>query len=231
MARAAARLDMAVQTVSAQVRLLEQSLGYALFKPAGRGMALTEAGVAAMALADQIFQLGEQLPAAVREAATGQGCGWRSASPTACPSWWCATCCSRRWTTARAPAVPRGRIRPLLATWRCTGSTWCCPIARRRPIPTCACTATRWAKRRWRGSRRWRWRASARSPSRPAWPTCRCCCPPAMPPCGRGWTSGSSARKFARAWRASSRTAPCWPPSAAAAWAPSRPPAGRTRNC
>jgi len=73
MARAAARLDMAVQTVSAQVRALEQSLGYALFRPAGRGMALTEAGVAAMAHADQIFQLGEQLPAAVREAATGQG--------------------------------------------------------------------------------------------------------------------------------------------------------------
>jgi LysR family transcriptional activator of nhaA len=73
MARAAARLGMAVQTVSAQVRALEQSLGYALFKPAGRGMALTEAGVAAMGQADQIFQLGEQLPALVREAATGQG--------------------------------------------------------------------------------------------------------------------------------------------------------------
>jgi LysR family transcriptional activator of nhaA len=73
MARAAARLGMAVQTVSAQVRSLEQSLGHALFKPAGRGMTLTEAGVAAMALAEQIFQLGEQLPAAVREAATGQG--------------------------------------------------------------------------------------------------------------------------------------------------------------
>jgi LysR family transcriptional regulator, transcriptional activator of nhaA len=73
MARAADRLGMAVQTVSAQVRALEQSLGYALFKPAGRGLALTEAGVVAMAHADQIFQLGEQLPAAVRDAATGQG--------------------------------------------------------------------------------------------------------------------------------------------------------------
>ena len=73
MARAAARLDMAVQTVSEQVRLLEQSLGYALFKPSGRGVALTEAGTVAMAHAEQIFQLGEQLPAAVREAATGQG--------------------------------------------------------------------------------------------------------------------------------------------------------------
>jgi LysR family transcriptional activator of nhaA len=55
------------------VRLLEQSLGYALFKPAGRGIALTDAGVAAMTHAEQIFQLGEQLPDAVREAATGQG--------------------------------------------------------------------------------------------------------------------------------------------------------------
>ena len=73
MARAAARLDMAVQTVSAQVRSLEQSLGHALFKPAGRGIALTEAGVVAMAHAEQIFQLGERLPAAVRDAATGQG--------------------------------------------------------------------------------------------------------------------------------------------------------------
>ena len=73
MARAAARLDMAVQTVSAQVRALEQSLGYSLFKPAGRGIVLTEAGAAAMTLADQIFQLGEQLPTVVRDAATGQG--------------------------------------------------------------------------------------------------------------------------------------------------------------
>lgn len=73
MARGAERLDMAVQTVSAQVRLLEQELGYALFKPAGRGMALTEAGIAAMHYADQIFQLGEELHAAVREAATGLG--------------------------------------------------------------------------------------------------------------------------------------------------------------
>lgn len=73
MARAAERLGMAVQTVSAQVRALEQSLGHALFKPAGRGMALTEAGVAALAIAEQIFQLGEQLPGAVRAAATGQG--------------------------------------------------------------------------------------------------------------------------------------------------------------
>jgi LysR family transcriptional activator of nhaA len=68
MARAAARLDMAVQTVSAQVRELERALGQALLAPAGRGLALTEAGRAALRQADQIFQLGEQLPALVRDA-------------------------------------------------------------------------------------------------------------------------------------------------------------------
>jgi LysR family transcriptional activator of nhaA len=68
--RAAEKLDMAVQTVSAQVRELERSLGYALLKPAGRGLVLTDAGQAAMQQADQIFQLGESLPARVRDAAS-----------------------------------------------------------------------------------------------------------------------------------------------------------------
>ncbi len=66
--KAADKLDMAVQTVSAQVRELERSLGYALLKPAGRGLVLTDAGQAAMQQADQIFQLGENLPALVRDA-------------------------------------------------------------------------------------------------------------------------------------------------------------------
>jgi LysR family transcriptional activator of nhaA len=68
--RAAEKLDMAVQTVSAQVRELERSLGYALLKPAGRGLVLTDAGQAAMHQADQIFQLGESLPDRVRDAAS-----------------------------------------------------------------------------------------------------------------------------------------------------------------
>ena len=68
--RAADKLDMAVQTVSAQVRELERSLGYALLKPAGRTLVLTDAGVAAMQQADQIFQLGERLPDKVRDAAS-----------------------------------------------------------------------------------------------------------------------------------------------------------------
>ena len=68
--RGAERLGMAVQTVSTQVRELERALGYALLKPAGRGLVLTEAGHAALRQADQIFQLGEELPATVRDAAS-----------------------------------------------------------------------------------------------------------------------------------------------------------------
>jgi len=66
--RAADKLDMAVQTVSAQVRELERALGYALLKPAGRGLVLTDAGVAAMQQADLIFRLGESLPSKVQDA-------------------------------------------------------------------------------------------------------------------------------------------------------------------
>jgi LysR family transcriptional activator of nhaA len=70
MSKAAERLNIAIQTISAQVHELEKSLGYLLFKPAGRGIALTESGFAALEIADQIFLLGERLPEAVREAAS-----------------------------------------------------------------------------------------------------------------------------------------------------------------
>ncbi|MDM0046479.1 LysR family transcriptional regulator [Variovorax dokdonensis] len=69
MSRAASRLDMAVQTVSAQVRELERALGVQLLRPEGRGVTLTEAGQRAMQQADVIFEAGEALPSLVRERA------------------------------------------------------------------------------------------------------------------------------------------------------------------
>lgn len=69
MSKAAERLDMAIQTISSQVHELEKSLGYMLFKPAGRGITLTESGFVALEMADQIFSIGERLPEAVRDAA------------------------------------------------------------------------------------------------------------------------------------------------------------------
>ena len=68
--RAAERLDMAIQTISAQVRELERNLGHQLLKPAGRGVALTDAGQAAFARAEEIFQIGQGLAQEVRTAAT-----------------------------------------------------------------------------------------------------------------------------------------------------------------
>jgi LysR family transcriptional regulator, transcriptional activator of nhaA len=67
-ARAAARLGVAVQTISAQVRELERDLGHELLKPAGRRLVLTEAGDAVLRQAEQIFALGEQLPNVLRDA-------------------------------------------------------------------------------------------------------------------------------------------------------------------
>jgi LysR family transcriptional regulator, transcriptional activator of nhaA len=71
-ARAAERLGMAVQTISAQVRELEKALGHQRLKSSGRGVALTEAGQAAFARAEEIFQLGQGTPDEVRQAASGQ---------------------------------------------------------------------------------------------------------------------------------------------------------------
>lgn len=66
--RAAERLGLAVQTVSAQLASLEQSVGKSLFRPQGRRLVLTEAGQVALRYADQIFLLGEQLLEALADA-------------------------------------------------------------------------------------------------------------------------------------------------------------------
>lgn len=70
--RAAERIGLAVQTVSAQLTLLEQSLGKTLFSQQGRRLVLTEAGRVAMNYADQIFLLGEQMQEALSEADSGR---------------------------------------------------------------------------------------------------------------------------------------------------------------
>lgn len=71
MARAASRLDIAIQTISTQVRELEKSIGHQLLKPEGRGLVLTEAGKVAYARAEEIFQIGQRIPGEVADAAAG----------------------------------------------------------------------------------------------------------------------------------------------------------------
>lgn len=63
--RAAERLGITPQTVSGQLRQLEEELGAALFRPAGRGLELTEAGRMALSYADQILQLGDEMKSAL----------------------------------------------------------------------------------------------------------------------------------------------------------------------
>lgn len=60
-AAAASQLHLTPQTVSAQIKLLEDDLGTALFRPAGRGLELTEAGRVALSYADEIFALGHEM--------------------------------------------------------------------------------------------------------------------------------------------------------------------------
>jgi LysR family transcriptional activator of nhaA len=70
--RAAVRLGLAIQTVSTQLSLLEESIGKSLFSQSGRRLVLTEAGRSALVYADQIFLLGEQLQEALDEADSGK---------------------------------------------------------------------------------------------------------------------------------------------------------------
>lgn len=69
--RAAERLGLAIQTVSAQINLLEQEVGKALLMPQGRRLVPTEAGRTALTYADQIFLLGQEM----RDAIDQSGCG------------------------------------------------------------------------------------------------------------------------------------------------------------
>ena len=69
--RAGEQLHTTPQTLSGQIKLLEDWLGRRLFKKAGRNLELTEDGRLALGYADQIFALGAELEAAVRSARDG----------------------------------------------------------------------------------------------------------------------------------------------------------------
>ncbi|MES2188439.1 MAG: transcriptional activator NhaR [Pseudomonadota bacterium] len=70
--RAGEQLHITPQTLSEQIKLLEDSLGQALFRKRGRGVELTEEGRLALGYADKIFALGNELENAVRESQGSQ---------------------------------------------------------------------------------------------------------------------------------------------------------------
>ena len=70
--RAGEQLHTTPQTLSEQIKLLEDWLGSKLFRKNGRNLELTEDGHLALGYADQIFALGAELETAVRQAHGGQ---------------------------------------------------------------------------------------------------------------------------------------------------------------
>lgn len=70
--RAGEQLHTTPQTLSGQIKLLEGWLGRKLFRKSGRQLELTDDGRVALRYADQIFNLGVELEAAVRQARGGQ---------------------------------------------------------------------------------------------------------------------------------------------------------------
>jgi LysR family transcriptional activator of nhaA len=69
--RAAEQLNTTPQTLSGQIKLLEERLGYKLFQKNGRQLELTDEGHLALGYADEIFALGFELENSVRHAQDG----------------------------------------------------------------------------------------------------------------------------------------------------------------
>jgi LysR family transcriptional regulator, transcriptional activator of nhaA len=65
--KAAEQLHMTPQTLSGQIKLLEDRLGRKLFRKRGRELELTEDGLVALRYAEDIFALGGEIEAAMRE--------------------------------------------------------------------------------------------------------------------------------------------------------------------
>ena len=70
--RAGEQLHTTPQTLSGQIKLLEDWLGRKLFRKSGRQLELTEDGRLALGYADQIFTLGAEMETALREARGGR---------------------------------------------------------------------------------------------------------------------------------------------------------------
>jgi LysR family transcriptional regulator, transcriptional activator of nhaA len=70
--RAAEAMHLTPQTVSSQLRVLEESLGTALFRRTGRNLVLTDTGHLALSFADEIFRLGAEMTEALHGRSSGR---------------------------------------------------------------------------------------------------------------------------------------------------------------
>src|ERR1051326_6171464 len=71
--KAAEALHVSQPSISAQLRLLEESLGEQLFKRTGRSLVLTETGHLVLSYADEIFSAGRELMTSIKGQMAGLG--------------------------------------------------------------------------------------------------------------------------------------------------------------
>ncbi|OGA62186.1 MAG: LysR family transcriptional regulator, partial [Betaproteobacteria bacterium RIFCSPLOWO2_12_FULL_65_14] len=71
-ARASEQLHLTPQTISGQITLFEDVLGYKLFERVGRRLELSDAGRTVLSYADEIFTLGEELEGVLRSPGGGR---------------------------------------------------------------------------------------------------------------------------------------------------------------
>ena len=65
--KAAEELHVSQPSISAQLRLLEESLGQKLFRRSGRNLVLTDAGQLVLSYADEIFAAGRELMSVIKQ--------------------------------------------------------------------------------------------------------------------------------------------------------------------
>lgn len=109
--RAAEAIHISPQTLSGQIKLLENRVGTALFARQGRALELTEAGRLALEYADEMFTLGAELDQALRQYPKGRAIEFRVGVSDALPK-------SLAYRLLR-PAIKLGEpIRIVCREWR-----------------------------------------------------------------------------------------------------------------
>ena len=76
-ARAGEQLHLTPQSISGQLRVLEDALGEKLLRRVGRNLELTDVGRLVLSYADEIFTLGEELQAALGAGGSGRSLQFR----------------------------------------------------------------------------------------------------------------------------------------------------------
>ena len=83
--RAGEAIHISPQTLSGQIKLLEERLGIALFQRQGRALELTEAGKLALEYAEEMFALGAELDQVLRQYPQGRAVEFRVGVSDALP--------------------------------------------------------------------------------------------------------------------------------------------------